>query len=74
MFYFQVAERSHGFGRGLRSRGQAPGSAIAMYAETRAEWMISCLGAFSQNIHVCTGQIDHTLNSNTGHFKLNTDR
>ena len=25
-----------------------------MYAETRAEWMISCLGAFSQNIHVST--------------------
>ena len=31
-----------------------PGSKISMYAETRAEWMISCLGAFSQNIHVCT--------------------
>ncbi len=25
-----------------------------MFSETRAEWMISCLGAFSQNIHVCT--------------------
>ena len=40
MFYFQVAERAHGLGQGLRSLSQAPGSAIAMYAEARAEWMI----------------------------------
>ena len=25
-----------------------------MFSETRAEWMVSCLGAFSQNIGVCT--------------------
>jgi long-chain acyl-CoA synthetase len=59
--YEQVAERAHNFGRGLRSLGQTPGSAIAMYAETRAEWMISCLGAFSQNIHVCTGEFIQCL-------------
>ena len=37
------------FGAGLRFHlKQHPGSLITMYAETRAEWMISCLGAFSQ--------------------------
>ncbi len=55
--YDQVAERAQAFGRGLRALGQQPGTSIAMYAETRAEWMISCLGAFSQNIHVCTGKL-----------------
>jgi len=58
--YEEVADRAHDFGRGLRALGQASGSSIAMYAETRAEWMISCLGAFSQNIHVCTGEIFKT--------------
>ena len=55
--YEEVADRAHDFGRGLRALGQSSGSSIAMYAETRAEWMMSCLGAFSQNIHVCTGTI-----------------
>ena len=54
--YEEVADRAHDFGRGLRALGQSSGSSIAMYAETRAEWMMSCLGAFSQNIHVCTGR------------------
>lgn len=42
------------FGLGLRVLGLESGCNISMYAETRAEWIISCLGAFSQNIHVCT--------------------
>ena len=37
------------FGAGLRfCLHQKAGDLITMYAETRAEWMISCLGAFSQ--------------------------
>ena len=37
------------FGAGLRfCLYQKAGDLITMYAETRAEWMISCLGAFSQ--------------------------
>ena len=37
------------FGAGLRfCLQQKAGDLITMYAETRAEWMISCLGAFSQ--------------------------
>ena len=48
MSYNELANMSNSFGRGLRLLGQAPGSKIAIYAETRAEWMMSCLGAFSQ--------------------------
>ena len=46
--YNQVHASTLSFGAGLRQLGQEPGSIIAIYAETRAEWMISCLGAFSQ--------------------------
>ncbi len=48
--YNQLAATVESFGRGLRRLGQDPGSSIAIYAETRAEWMMSCLGAFSQVI------------------------
>ena len=46
--YNELASLSESFGRGLRLLGQTPGTSIAIYAETRAEWMMSCLGAFSQ--------------------------
>lgn len=52
--YNQLATTVESFGRGLRRLGQEPGTSIAIYGETRAEWIISCLGAFSQNIHVST--------------------
>lgn len=52
--YNELKATADSFGRGLRLLGQEPKSSIAIYAETRAEWMMSCLGAFSQNIHVCT--------------------
>ncbi|XP_059098131.1 fatty acid CoA ligase Acsl3-like [Tigriopus californicus] len=52
--YNEVQTQAHAFGRGLRDLGLKPGSKISMFAETRAEWMIACLGAFSQNIHICT--------------------
>lgn len=54
MSYDQVKETALCFGRGLRLLGLQPRTKISMYAETRAEWMISCLGAFSQSIHLCT--------------------
>ena len=44
--YNQLAATAESFGRGLRLLGQEPGTSIAIYAETRAEWMMSCLGAF----------------------------
>ena len=46
--YNQVHASTLSFGAGLRSLGIEPKSIIAIYAETRAEWMMSCLGAFSQ--------------------------
>ena len=46
--YNQLSNMAQSFGRGLRLLGQEPGTSIAIYAETRAEWMMSCLGAFSQ--------------------------
>ena len=46
--------RSVQFGRGLRRLGLQPSQRIAIYAETRAEWILACLGAFSQNLTVCT--------------------
>ena len=49
MSYNMVHASVVSFGAGLRFHlNQHPGSLITMYAETRAEWMISCLGAFSQ--------------------------
>ena len=49
MSYNMVHASVVSFGAGLRFHlKQQPGSLITMYAETRAEWMISCLGAFSQ--------------------------
>ena len=50
--YNQVHASTLSFGAGLRSLGVEPTSIIAIYAETRAEWMISCLGAFSQVKHL----------------------
>ena len=46
--YNELASVAENFGRGLRLLGQSSGSSIAIYAETRAEWMMSCQGAFSQ--------------------------
>ncbi len=36
------------FGRGLQEMGQQTETTIAIYAETRAEWIMSAFGAFSQ--------------------------
>ena len=54
MDYNQTHEVAANFGKGLRELGQAPGDAIAIYAETRAEWLMSAFGAFSQSIVVST--------------------
>ena len=42
------------FARGLRELGVAPHTAIVIYAETRAEWIMSAFGAFAQSITVST--------------------
>ena len=46
--YEEVQDKAMTFGKGLRSVGLQSGCGVAIYAETRAEWMISCLGAFTQ--------------------------
>ena len=51
MSYQDVSQSSKYFGFALRFHlGQQPKTLITVFAETRAEWMISCLGAFSQVI------------------------
>ncbi|XP_023327811.1 long-chain-fatty-acid--CoA ligase 4 [Eurytemora carolleeae] len=45
---------SSNFGKGLRVLGEQPQTPIAIYAETRAEWIMSAFGAFSQRIVVST--------------------
>ena len=50
--YQEVQSKAKSFGKGLRSLGLQSGSGVAIYAETRAEWMISCLGAFTQVIWI----------------------
>ena len=49
MNYKEVKESATNFGAGLRFHlGQQPKGLITIYAETRAEWMISCFGAYTQ--------------------------
>ena len=49
MSYDMVHTSVLNFGAGLRFHlGANPGSLITIFAETRAEWMISCIGAFGQ--------------------------
>ena len=52
MNYKEVKESATNFGAGLRFHlGQQPKGLITIYAETRAEWMISCFGAYTQVIN-----------------------
>ena len=62
MSYNMVHASVVSFGAGLRFHlHQQPKSLITMYSETRAEWMISCLGAFSQVVYsnFDLGQYNH---------------
>lgn len=52
--YEETLKISNNFGKGLRVLGQQPKTLVAIYAETRAEWFMSALGAFSQSIIVST--------------------
>jgi len=52
--YNEVHTTSRAFGRGLRELGQQPRTPIAIYSETRAEWIMSAFGAFSQSMYVTT--------------------
>jgi long-chain acyl-CoA synthetase len=54
MSYNEVHSVSTQFGKGLQLLGQKARTPIAIYAETRAEWIMSAFGAFSQSIYVAT--------------------
>jgi len=54
MTYNETHAISTIFGKGLRELGLQANDAIAIYAETRAEWLMSAFGAFSQSIVVST--------------------
>lgn len=50
MSFNEVDEVSTNFGKALISFGQKYKNNIAIFAETRAEWMIAVQGCFKQNI------------------------
>lgn len=52
--YIEVDESAAAFGRGLRELGMKPLQNIAIFAETRAEWMIAAHGCFKNNIPIVT--------------------
>ncbi|XP_060856885.1 fatty acid CoA ligase Acsl3 isoform X1 [Metopolophium dirhodum] len=54
MTFTEVDKASDDFGNALVSLGQKPKDNIAIFAETRAEWMISVQACFKQNIPVVT--------------------
>lgn len=52
--FSDVERLATNFGRGLRELGQEPLKNIVIFAETRAEWMISAHGCFKQNVPIVT--------------------
>ncbi|XP_052758691.1 long-chain-fatty-acid--CoA ligase 4 isoform X3 [Galleria mellonella] len=52
--YTEVEAEARQFASGLRALGCAPRANIAMFAETRAEWMLAAHGCFKLSIPVVT--------------------
>jgi long-chain acyl-CoA synthetase len=52
--YIETERMAAAFGRGLRELGNVPKKNVVIFAETRAEWMVSAHGCFKQNIPVVT--------------------
>lgn len=52
--FIEVERMAACFGRGLRELGMEPLQNIAIFAETRAEWMIAAHGCFKQNMPIVT--------------------
>ncbi|XP_071053197.1 long-chain-fatty-acid--CoA ligase 4 isoform X2 [Onthophagus taurus] len=52
--YAEVNELATNFGKGIRELGNRPRENIAIFAETRSEWMIAAQGLFKQSIPVVT--------------------
>lgn len=49
MNYLEVNHRVNNFGSGLAALGLKPKSTIAIFCETRAEWMIAAQTCFKYN-------------------------
>lgn len=47
--YGDLNEQATHFGRGLRELGHKPRQNVAIFAETRAEWMVAAHSCFKQN-------------------------
>ncbi|KAK3776903.1 hypothetical protein RRG08_024673 [Elysia crispata] len=52
--YEELAKRVANFGRGLLMLGQRPTSKLVIFAETRADWMVSAQACFKYNFQVVT--------------------
>ena len=52
--YNELNITSKDFGCGLRFLGVQPKQNVVVFAETRAEWLMSALGIFKQNFILCT--------------------
>jgi hypothetical protein len=52
--YEQVHQLVRAFSAGLGTLGVTAGDRVTIYAETRAEWMVACLGAFNRAAAVAT--------------------
>ncbi|XP_049868981.1 long-chain-fatty-acid--CoA ligase 4 isoform X2 [Pectinophora gossypiella] len=52
--YVEVEQQARTFAAGLRELGCRAGRSVAMFAETRAEWMVAAHGCFKQTIPVVT--------------------
>jgi len=67
--YTQVQKTVSNVGRGLRELGYKFGDRVAIFAETRAEWLMAAVGALQERVTVCTvyttlsdAGITHALN------------
>ncbi|XP_046646817.1 long-chain-fatty-acid--CoA ligase 4-like [Daphnia pulicaria] len=52
--YTQMNDEAENFGRGLRELGLKPFENVVIFAETRAEWLISANGCMKQNMPIVT--------------------
>ena len=50
----QAADEAASFGRGLCQLGVQPRSKVAIFAETRQEWLVAAMGCFRHSVALCT--------------------
>ena len=50
----QAAKKAKDFGKGLRELGLKPGDKVAIYADTRADWMLAIRGCFQHSFTIVT--------------------